>query len=53
VTRSYERITAPLPDTIDARIFEVIHFRAADVQAVGLGKKVARWLERNYFQPVG
>jgi hypothetical protein len=29
-----------------------IHFRTADVQGATLGKKVARFLDANYFQPV-
>ena len=29
-----------------------IHFRAADVQGAWLGKKVAAWVDKHYFQPV-
>ena len=52
VTRNYERFTDVIDDTIDARVFEGIHFRAADVQAAGLGKDVAHLLDKHYFQPV-
>jgi hypothetical protein len=52
VTRNYERFTDVIDDTIDARVFLGIHFRAPDVQGAGIGREVARWLERYYFQPV-
>jgi hypothetical protein len=37
---------------IDARAWSGIHFRTANVQGAGLGKKVARHLGKNYFEPV-
>jgi hypothetical protein len=52
VTRVYERFTDVVDDTIDARVYQGIHFRAAEVQAAGIGKDVARWLDKHYFQPV-
>ena len=51
--RSYSRFTAVLKDTIDARILMGIHFRNPDVQGAWLGKHVARWVDRHYFEPVG
>jgi len=41
-----------MADTIDARVYIGIHFRAPDVQGAEIGKDVARWLVKNYFQPV-
>ncbi len=52
-TRSYERLSDALKEVIDARVWGGIHFRTADVQGAVLGKKVARWLGRHHFQPVG
>ena len=52
VTREYERFRDVVKDTIDARVYLGIHFRSADEQAAGLGKDVAHWLDRHYFQPV-
>jgi hypothetical protein len=52
VTRNYERFTDVIDDTIDARVYQGIHFRAADVQGAEIGKRVAHWLEEHYFQPV-
>ena len=39
-------------EVIDARVWAGIHFRTADVQGAVLGKKVAHYLEKHYFQPV-
>ena len=52
ITREYERFTDVVDDTIDARIYAGIHFRAADVQGAGIGKDVAFWLEKHYFKQV-
>jgi hypothetical protein len=51
VTRNYGRFTDVIDDTIDARVYLGIHFRAPDVQAAGIGKDVAHWLDKHYFQP--
>jgi hypothetical protein len=51
--RDYARFSQTWKDTIDARIYIGIHFRTADVNGVVLGKKVAHWLDKHYFQPVG
>jgi hypothetical protein len=49
--RTYVRFTDVVKDTIDARIYLGIHFRTPDVQGAIMGSKVARWLDRHYFQP--
>ncbi|MCC2662143.1 MAG: phosphatase family protein [Geminicoccaceae bacterium] len=51
--RSFDRFSDALQEIIDARVWSGIHFRTADVQGAVLGKKVARWLDKHYFQPVG
>jgi hypothetical protein len=51
-TRSYAQFTDVIDDTIDARVYIGIHFRAADVQAAEIGKDVSRWLVQHYFEPV-
>ena len=50
--REYSRFNEVYKDTIDARVYLGIHFRAADVQGAVLGKQVAAWATKNYFQPV-
>jgi hypothetical protein len=52
VDREYSRFNQVYHDTIDARVYLGIHFRTADVQGAVLGKKVAAWASKHYFQPV-
>lgn len=52
VAREYKRYTKVIDDTIDARIYQGLHFRAADVQGAKIGKNVSDWLTRHYFEPV-
>ena len=35
VTRTYDQFADVIDDTIDARVYQGIHFRAADVQGAG------------------
>jgi hypothetical protein len=51
--RSFDRFSRVLKEIIDARVWGGIHFRTADVQGAVLGKKVAHWELKHYFQPVG
>lgn len=52
VTREYNHFRDVIDDTIDARVYQGLHFRSADTQGAGIGKNVANWLEKHYFQPV-
>jgi len=52
-TRSFSRLSIALKEVIDARVWAGIHFRTADVQGTVIGKKVAQWEARHYFQPTG
>jgi hypothetical protein len=49
--RHFARFSHALKEIIDARVWGGIHFRTADVQGAVLGKKVAHWLKKHYFQP--
>src|SRR5438132_12063869 len=51
-TRNFDRFSDILSEVIDARVWAGIHFRTADVQGSVLGKKVAQYLKKHYFQPV-
>ncbi len=51
-TRHFDRFSDALKEVIDARVWAGIHFRTADMQGAVLGKKVAHWLDKHYFQPV-
>ncbi len=50
--RHFERFSLATKEVIEARIWGGIHFRTADVQGPVMGKKVAFWLQKNYFNPV-
>src|SRR6266487_3112555 len=50
-TRSFARFSHALKEVIDARVWAGIHFRTADKQGAVLGKKVAHYMTRHYFQP--
>jgi hypothetical protein len=52
-TRYYDRFSDALKEIIDARIWAGLHFRTADVQGAVLGRKVAHYMARHYFQPLG
>ena len=49
--RSYTRLSQTINEIIDARVYAGIHFRTADVQGAVIGKKVAHWEQKHYFQP--
>jgi hypothetical protein len=51
-TRTYEHFRDVWDDTIDARIYQGIHFRSADEQGVGIGRDVARWVDKHALRPV-
>ncbi len=52
VTLDYTRFTSVVDDTIDARVYQGLHFRNAEVQGAGIGESAALWLDRHFFQPV-
>lgn len=52
VTREYHRFTDVVDDTIDARVWQGIHFRSADIQGARIGGHVADWVDANAFRPV-
>jgi hypothetical protein len=48
-TRHYSHFTDVVDDVIEARILGGLHFRRADVNAALLGKSVADFVDRNFF----
>ena len=45
--REYDRFTDVIDDTIDARIYLGIHFRAPDVRGADIGQNDAHWLDKH------
>lgn len=52
VTRDYDQFADVIDDTVDARIYQGLHFRAADVASAKIGRDVAHWLHVHFFEPV-
>jgi hypothetical protein len=50
--RHFEGFSDALKEVIDARVWGGIHFRTADTQGAVIGRKVARWERRHFFQRV-
>ena len=48
--RHFDRFSDALKEVIDARVWGGIHFRTADVQGAVIGKKVAHWMGKHYFE---
>jgi hypothetical protein len=46
-TRTYRHFRDVGDDTIDARVFQGIHFRSADEQGCQIGRDVARWVDKH------
>ena len=52
LTRSFTRFSQAIDEVVDARVWSGIHFRTADEQGAKIGRQIARWRERQYFQTV-
>ena len=51
-TRTYNNTDDLLKDVTDARIFAGFHFRTSCIRGGIIGKKVAKYVAKNYFLPV-
>jgi hypothetical protein len=52
LTRSWTTFSQAIDEVVDARVWSGIHFRTADEQGAKIGRQIARWRERQYFQTV-
>ena len=52
LTRSFTRFSQAIDEIVDARVWSGIHFRNADEQGAKIGRQVAKWRERHFFQAV-
>ena len=48
--RTYDRFTDVIDDTINGRILNGYHVRTADEHGAWIGKKVAQWIDKHYFE---
>jgi hypothetical protein len=52
-TRTYSRFSEAAVEVVNARIYEGIHFRFADVEARKQGRHVAQWVFSHFLRPMG
>jgi len=52
-TRTYSRFSEAAVEVVNARIYEGIHFRFADVEARKQGRHVAQWVFSHFLRPIG
>ena len=50
LSRPYEHFRDVCDDTIDARVYQGIHFRSADEAGVKIGRDVARWVSKHALE---
>jgi hypothetical protein len=51
-TRIYDRFSDAATDVVNARVYEGIHFRFADVQARKQGRHVAQWVFSHFLRSI-
>ena len=51
-TRTYQRFSDLSMDTVDARIYQGIHFRFGDEAGQKQGTQVAQWVFRHFLRPI-
>jgi PAP2 superfamily len=52
-TRYYDRLSGVAKEVYDARVWGGLHFRNSMMEGAWIGKKVARHVVTNFFQPTG
>ena len=52
-TRTFTRFSEAENEVIDARVYVGIHYRNSDRVARAQGLRVANWVFKNYFRPIG
>jgi hypothetical protein len=52
-THHFDSTDEIIKEIIDARVYNGVHYRTSVIQGSILGHKVAQWVARYYFQPVG
>lgn len=52
-TRTFTRFSQAEEEVVNARVYVGIHYRNSDTTAQAQGLRVANWVFKNYFRPVG
>ena len=51
-THTFHSTDKIIKEIIDARVYGGMHYRTSGVHGSVIGRKVAHWIDKNYFQPV-
>ncbi len=51
-SRTFNKTDQLIDEIIEARIYGGMHYRTSCVHGVVIGKKVAKWVAKHYFQPI-
>jgi hypothetical protein len=51
-TRTFDNTDGLIKEIIDARVFGGMHYRTSVKHGAVIGKKVVKWMTKNFFQPV-
>jgi hypothetical protein len=52
-TRTFARFSEAEEQVVEARIYEGIHYRTSDRAARAQGSRVANWVSKRFFRPIG
>jgi PAP2 superfamily len=52
-TRTFARFSQAEEEVVNARVYVGIHYRNSDTTARAQGLRVANWVFKNYFRPIG
>jgi PAP2 superfamily len=52
-TRTFTRFSQAEDEVVNARVYVGIHYRNSDTTARAQGLRVANWVFKNYFRPIG
>jgi hypothetical protein len=52
-TRTFTRFSQAEEEVVNARVYVGIHYRNSDTTARAQGLRVANWVFKNYFRPIG
>ena len=52
-TRYYDSLKDVVQEVNNARVYAGFHFRSSDEEGSALGRRVGRFVVRNFFQPLG
>ena len=52
LSRSYTHFSEAIDEIVDVRVWSGLHFRTADEASARIGRQVAKYREKHYFQPL-